>query len=196
MDMTLQLPETEHRSQAWRIHEITGDFRVEDVWALPTPGGPDDFPLLVEGFAADDPSQGLPAPARALWVLREKLGEWFGWDAPKTGVGSRVATLRDRLPADLRDAPRPRFDALPFKSLYLLDNELAAEAANSTMHGVLHLGWVPDGAGGYRGQMAVLVKPNGVLGSAYMAAIKPFRHLIVYPALMRRIEREWRERRQ
>ena len=29
--------------------------------------------------------------------------------------------------------------------------------------------------------MAVYVKPNGPLGSAYMAAIKPFRHLIVYP---------------
>jgi uncharacterized protein DUF2867 len=60
------------------------------------------------------------------------------------------------------------------------------------MHGVLHLGWVADPAGGYRGQMAVLVKPNGLLGEGYMAAIKPFRHLIVYPALMRQIGREWR----
>jgi hypothetical protein len=40
--------------------------------------------------------------------------------------------------------------------------------------------------------MAVLVKPNGLLGSAYMAAIRPFRHLLVYPPLMRQIEREWR----
>jgi uncharacterized protein DUF2867 len=37
--------------------------------------------------------------------------------------------------------------------------------------------------------MAVLVKPNGLLGTAYMAAIRPFRHLIVYPAMMR--EGEW-----
>src|SRR3712207_9124473 len=44
------------------------------------------------------------------------------------------------------------------------------------------------------GQMAVLVKPNGLFGKAYMAAIKPFRYLIVYPALMRMIEREWRGR--
>ena len=60
------------------------------------------------------------------------------------------------------------------------------------MHGVLHLGWVPDRGGRYRGQMAVLVKPNGPFGNAYMAAIKPFRHLIVYPAMIREIEREWR----
>ena len=42
--------------------------------------------------------------------------------------------------------------------------------------------------------MAVLVKPNGLLGTAYMAAITPFRHLIVYPRMMREIGREWRAR--
>jgi hypothetical protein len=36
------------------------------------------------------------------------------------------------------------------------------------------------------------VKPNGLLGTAYMAAIMPFRHLIVYPPLMREIGRDWR----
>jgi hypothetical protein len=59
------------------------------------------------------------------------------------------------------------------------------------MHGLMHIGWVPDGAGGYRGQMAVLVKPNGLLGIAYMTAIRPFRHLVVYPQTLRKIEREW-----
>ena len=54
------------------------------------------------------------------------------------------------------------------------------------MHGVMHVGWVPDGVGGYRGQMAVLVKPNGLLGTVYMAVIRPFRHLIVYPLMTRR----------
>ena len=104
-----------------------------------------------------------------------------------------MPTLRDRLPVDLRDAPSgPDFDALPFISLYLLGDEWAAEIANRTMHGVMHMGWVPDGTGGYRGQMAVLVKPNGLLGSAYMAAIRPFRHLLVYPPMMRQIVREWR----
>ena len=86
-----------------------------------------------------------------------------------------------------------RVRRLPFNSVYLLDDEFAAEVANRTVHGVMHLGWVPDGSGGYRGQMAVLVKPNGPLGNAYMAAISPFRHLIVYPALMRQIERDWRK---
>ena len=144
-------------------------------------------------IASGDLSQGSSGAARALWAIRWKVGELLGWDGPDTGVGSRVPTLRDRLPADLRDAPSgPDFDALPFTSLYLLENEFAAEIANRTMHGVMHLGWVPDETGGYRGQMAVLVKPNGLLGTGYMAAIRPFRHLIVYPQMMRQIERAWR----
>jgi len=60
------------------------------------------------------------------------------------------------------------------------------------MHGVMHIGRVPDETGGFRAQMAVLVKPNGLLGTAYMAAIRPVRHAIVYPAIMREGERTWR----
>jgi hypothetical protein len=51
---------------------------------------------------------------------------------------------------------------------------------------------VPDGTGGYHGQMAVYVKTNGWLGTAYMAAIKPFRHAIVYPSMLRHIGHAWR----
>jgi len=191
----MRLPNTEHTSRPWRIHELTRDFKLEDVWALPTPGGPDDFPRLVQLAASLDPSQSSAAAARTLFAIRWKLGGLFGWDDPDAGVGSRVLTLRDRLPADLRNsASAPSFDALPFTPLYLLDDEFAAEIANRTVHGVMHLGWVPDGSGGYRGQMAVLVKPNGLLGTAYMAAIAPFRHLIVYPRMIREIGRKWRAR--
>lgn len=183
---------SEHTSRPWRIHEIVPDFRVEDVWALPTPGGPDDFGRLVAQIAASDPERTSSRVAGALWSVRWRLGALLGWDADTAGVGGRVRSLRERLPADLRERPGPAFARLPFRSLYLLDREWAAEIANRTMHGVMHVGWVPDGTGGYRGQMAVLVKPNGPLGSAYMAGIKPFRNLVVYPALMRQTERRWR----
>ena len=109
--------------------------------------------------------------ARALWAIRWKLGELFGWDDPADGLGTRVASLRERLPADLRDAPLDvEFDSLPFEPLYLTEDEFAAEIANKTVHGVLHLGPVPDGAGGFGDQMAVYVKPNGLFGRAYMLA--------------------------
>ncbi len=184
----MKLPESAHTSRPWRIHDLTPDFRLEDVWGIPVPGGPDQFPAAVELISRLDPSQSSSRAVSMLFAIRWKLGELLGWDDLDTGVGSRVPTLRDRLPADLREHPGPEFDALPFISLYQLDDEFAAEIANHTMHGVMHISVVADGSGGYRGQMAVLVKPNGLFGNAYMAAIRPFRHLIVYPPLTKDIE--------
>jgi hypothetical protein len=138
----MMLPNTAHTSRPWRIHELTRDFRLEDVWALPTPGGLDDFPRLVRLMASGDRSQGGSSrAARTLWAMRWKVGSCSGGThrTPATGSGCR-----------------------------------------------------PSATGGYRGQMAVYVKPNGLLGTAYMATIKPIRYVIVYPALMRQIEREWR----
>ncbi len=55
----MRLPNTAPTSRPWRIFELTRDFRLDDVWARPTPGDPDDFPRLVAGIASGDPSQGL-----------------------------------------------------------------------------------------------------------------------------------------
>jgi hypothetical protein len=188
------IPNSAHTSRPWRIHELLGDFRLEDVWEVSGPGGPHDFARLVELVGSLDPSRSSSWIVSTLFAIRWRLGELLGWDAEDSGVGSRVPTLRDRLPADLRDGPRgPDFEGVPFSSLYLLDDEFAAEIANKTMHGVLHLGWVPNDDGSYRVQMAVYVKPNGLLGVAYMAAIKPFRHLLVYPPMLREIQRTWQD---
>jgi len=186
MDAARRLPNAAHTSRPWRIHELTSDFRLEDVWELPGRGREDSFPGLVRAISRMDPAQGSSRSARMLWALRWKLGEVLGWDDPDAGLGTRVRSLRSRLAADLGSGPRgPEFDALPFNSLFLLDDEWAAEIANRTVHGVMHLGRIPDERGGFRVQMAVLVKPNGMFGRAYMAAIRPFRHLIVYPPMMR-----------
>ena len=192
----MRLPNTEHTSRPWRIHELTHDFHLEDVWELPGRGGPGDFPRLVEMFASEDPSQSSSAVVRTLFAIRWKLGELLGWDAEDGDADAPRPTLRDRLPPDLRQGPPgPDFARAPFTGVYLLADECASEIVNRTVHGVLHVGWVPDPAGGFRGEMAVYVKPNGLLGKAYMAAIAPFRHLVVYPPMLREIGRDWRARR-
>lgn len=183
-----------HTARPWRIHEIATDFEVEDVWRFRTPGGrAGDFPALLAALRANRASDDSGVSG-VLFKIRWKLGELFGWDRESAGTGRRVRSLLDRLPADLRDLPRPDDTGSPFTSVYALDDEYAAELANNTMHGVLHLGWVPDESGpGHHLQMAVLVKPNGLFGRAYMAFIKPFRYLIVYPAMTRSWERVWAE---
>jgi hypothetical protein len=154
------------------------------VWALPTPGGPDDFPRLVRVIGSLHTS----AVVRGLMALRWRIGALLMLDRARDGLDTRVPSLRARLPDDLRDGPRGDVPAgSPFRPLYLTEDEWALEIANRTVHAVLHLGWVED-----HGQMAVLVKPNGRLGAAYMTAIAPFRHLIVYPRLTRDIARAWR----
>ena len=198
----MRLPKDAHSSRPWRVHELTRDFEVEDVWELPTPGGPDDLERLVRQFTSPEEGE-APVVLRALFVIRWKLGKLFGWDKPGSGVGGRVHSLRERLPPDLLEGPRrPDVHAVPgradvggppvFRSVYQTHDEWVAEISNKTVHALMHIGWVPDDSGsGYHAQMAVLVKPNGRLGRAYMTAILPFRRALVYPSLLRMIGRGW-----
>jgi hypothetical protein len=204
-----RLPNSAHESRPWRIREIVPDFTLEDVWALPAQGGPEDFPALLELVASLDPAHSESRPTRALWQLRDRLGAWFGLGRIRVPAGGDPdaaagelpipdtveTSLSDRLPDDLRGtATDADFGSLPFTPLYRTDVEAAAELSNQTVHGVAHLAWVDQGEGRYQGQMAVYVKPRGLFGEGYMALIKPFRYLIVYPALMRQFERAWNRR--
>jgi Protein of unknown function (DUF2867) len=189
-----RLPDSAHTSQPWRIHELTRDFRLEDVWQIRAPGRPDDRDTAAEVLVSLDPEHSSSLVLRSLFAMRWKIGGLLGWDDPNSGLDARVPTLRDRLPPDLRETSAPEMRSLPLASLYLTDDEFAAEIANGTMHGVMHLGLVADGLGGHTGQMAVLVKPNGRFGAAYMAAIKPFRHMVVYPVMLREFELAWQAR--
>jgi hypothetical protein len=191
-----RLSKAAYTDQPWRIHEFTADFAVEDVWSFRTPGaGPDDFKAMLAAIRAGGGLGKQPPLAKFLFAVRWKLGALFGWDAPSSGVGERTQSIHDRLPADLRDAPRGQDDdGMPLKAVYELDQEAARELVNKTVHAVMHLGWVRGENGDHELRMAVLVKPNGVFGRLYMAAIAPFRYLIVYPALTRRWEQAWLDR--
>jgi hypothetical protein len=187
----MRLPGSAHFSRPWRIHRFTRDFWFEGVWALPTPGGPDDFPRLVDILGSFDEVRQPGSLVGMLLAMRETLGRAFDWD--KSVDDPSRPGLRDRLPPDLCDSPSTVTPPMGMTALYQTDDEWAAELINRTVHGVIHLGWAQDAAGNYRGQMAMLVRPNGLLGRAYLAAITPFRYLIVYPTLLRWVGRKWSE---
>ena len=190
MSPASKLPDSAHTSRPWRSHALADDFELLDVWALPTPGGPDDFPKLVRLIAEFDPSKEAPRFTRMLFAARLSLGQVFGWD--REPDSTEATSLRSRLPDDLNEVDADiDFSGLPFTPVYFLHDEFAAEVVNRTVHGILHLGWVKESESGYRGQLAVLVKPHGFGGRAYLAAIQPFRHLVVYPDLMRSLESRW-----
>src|SRR5438270_160133 len=91
----MRLPNTAHTSRPWRIQELTRDFGLEDVWALPTPCGPGDFPPLVELMGSFDPSRSSSAAVRTLFAIRSKVG------------GARRRRPRGRPGLQGPDAPRP-----------------------------------------------------------------------------------------
>ena len=193
----MRLPNSAHEAHPWRISEIARDFALLDVWALPVRGGRDDFDTFLEVMSSIDPTGSPSAAARALFRLRFALGALFGWDddARKRAIPDcEESSLRARLPKDLHataTTPRP---AGRFVPLYRTNDEWAAEISNDTVHAIMHLAWIENGEGSHRPQMAVYVKPRGVLGDLYMTLIGPFRHWIVYPALMRQIRRAWEAR--
>lgn len=196
----MRLPNAAHEAHPWVIAQIAPDFELLDVWGLPAQGGPGEFATLVELVTSLDPANGDSRATRALFSLRYRLGAWFGWDDATSKLpvpGRTETTLSARVPENMRDTTtRPVVvSSTTFIPLYRTDDEWAAELSNRTVHAVVHLAWVDQGEGVYRGQMGVYVKTRGRLGAAYMALIGPFRHLIVYPALMRQIGQAWEARR-
>ncbi len=194
----MKLPNAAHEAHPWAIAQIAPDFKLLDVWGLPAQGCLDDFDTLLEIMASLDPANRGSRATRALFWLRHRLGGWFGWDDAtrrRPVPGRTETTLSARLPEDLRGtATRPDLSSTSFTHLYRTENEWAAELSNDTVHAIMHLAWIDQGEGLYRGQMGVYVKPRGRLGATYMTLIGPFRHLIVYPATMRQIERAWEAR--
>ena len=174
----MRLSAGEHESRPWRIREIARDFTLEDVWALPVHGRAEDFQVLVDLALSSNPADVESLPTRFLWNFRDRLGSWLDLgrisapaEAGRAGKrklpipGSKEASLAERLPEDLRgSASDLHFASLPFIPLYRTDDEFAAELSNQTVHGVMHLAWVEQSDGRYQGQMAVYVKPRGLLG--------------------------------
>ena len=66
----MKLPKSAHFSRPWRIHGLTRDFRLEDVWELPTPGGPHDFRRLVQMVASFDEARPRWSLVGALFAVR------------------------------------------------------------------------------------------------------------------------------
>jgi hypothetical protein len=200
----MRIPNEEHLRLDLRIHDVVPDFRLEDVWRLPeVVGDADDFDEAVVLVTSSDPSHSSSVPTRVLWWVRDQLGRWLDLGSitgAATGPGLPIPgcteiSLAERLPEDLRgSADAAHHDRLPFTPLFRTDREYAAEISNKTVHGVLHLAWVERPDGLFQGQMAVYVKPRGAFGEAYMAFIKPFRYLVVYPALQRQVARDWERR--
>jgi hypothetical protein len=196
----MRLPIEEHLKHDWLVTSLAPDFELLDVWR---------YPVEIEDAIALDRfmdfmqvSQGELVSghgvAGALFKLRAQLGRLFGWDederhprSPLPIPGCTETSLRarfldmDQLPQDLVQS------SLSFKPVYRRDNEALLEISNNTVHAMMHLGRVAISDSHWSPQLGVYVKPRGRLGRFYMSLISPFRHYIVYPAMMRAAQKGW-----
>ncbi|HUR51536.1 MAG TPA: DUF2867 domain-containing protein [Mycobacteriales bacterium] len=197
----MKVPNAVHEAHPWVMGRIAPDFALLDAWELPATGRREDFGDLLECLARLDPTQSESVLSRALFAVRLRLGTLLRWDE-RTGdlpiPGCTETSLAERLPGELVGTaahpalhPTVQEAAGGFVSLFRTEDEWAGEISNSTVHGVLQLTWVPDGKGAWQGRLAVYVKPRGLLGRGYLALIAPFRHVVVYPALLRQVGRAW-----
>ena len=189
-----RLSNSVHIERPWLVHEIAPDFALDDVWRIDLPGATaEDFARAI-AILRETVDAGATGPVtRLLFAVRWRLGAMFGWDGAKGGVGHRVSPVAERVPEHLRVAVAPPPEHL-FTPVYRLEDETAEELANETVHGLMHVGWVPGDGDRHELRLACLTRPNGARGRIYLTLITPFRVLVVWPALVRAVERAWRER--
>ncbi len=161
----MRLDNTVHQQQNWWVHDYARDFELLDLWQYPIEAErAEDFETFHELHDMKAMVAETSILVRALFGLRLALGKIFGWDNDQ-GIG--------------------------FYEVFRDPREQVLRIENKTVTALMHLGWVQKPNHTWTAQMAVFVLPRGRLGRWYMRAIAPFRHRIVYPALMRAGKRRW-----
>ncbi len=191
----MKIKEEEHFKNTWIVQALLTDFEVEDVWQFPVTLEKQHNISLFQGQLFEAMEQlSQKGLVGLLFKLRFFLGEIFGWDTtnPTTNNILKKGSIRERYAQvyHLKKEDLPTIGTAEFEPVYVLPNESLAEIKNETVHAGLHLAKVPFKEA-YTVQMTVYVKPKGNLGKFYMALIKPFRLAIVYPAMMRMVEKHW-----
>jgi hypothetical protein len=189
-----QISEREFERLPLRVHQFLASVPLHDVWAV-------DLPSLRAGITLDEflrvTSERIYTPTpvvRGLLDLRLLVGRLFGWDRPGPSTQAEP-TFADRLtdadrarslaPAGIREGPGGLF-----RVVYRFENEKLVELINRTVHAAA-LSALVETANSYHFYFAVYVRSVGRITPFYMAAIDPFRKLIVYPALLRSVRANW-----
>ena len=189
-----QVSEREFERLPLRAHQFLAGVPLHDVWAIDLPS-PRAGVTLDEFLRAANERLFTPTPVvRGLLDLRLLIGRLFRWDSPRPSTQA-APTFADRLtdadrarsltPAGVREGPNELF-----RVVYRFENEKLVELVNRTVHAAA-LSALVETTNSYRFYFAVYVRNVGRLTPLYMAAIDPFRKLIIYPSLLRGVRANW-----
>jgi hypothetical protein len=177
-----------------RAHAFLEGVPLHDVWAV-------DLPRWRSGITLDEFLQATGdrpfSPSRAVRVLlaiRFFVGRLLGWDRERRSPPSTHESFTARLTAAdrSRSLVPPGTPQAPFRVVYRFEGEQLLELVNRTVHAGA-LSSLVETEGGYRFYFGVYVRSVGRLTPLYMAAIDPFRRLVVYPSLLRSVRARWNQ---
>ncbi len=196
----MRINKEEHLKFPWRVHRLLPDLRIEDVWELPVEMDKDQgIGEVYHAFVQAMEQTVRTGMAGWLFRLRLAIGAVLGWEDkermkvrfPEGSIRARYAEQEGLTRLDMN---YPGFG--DFVPVYDLQREMLAEIENETVLAAAHFGKFEKRDGTFSVQMTIYVKPKGWFGEFYMALIKPFRLLIVYPAMLGMIGRQWRKYQQ
>lgn len=185
------MTKAEFKQKPLRVHRFLADVPLHDIWVIQLPGGGDgrtlaDFQRLL---AFGDLQRANPMVA-GLFKLRWLLGRLFRWD--DKNIALPAVSYVHRLTDDdrQRSSVEPGSDTDLGHVIYRFENEALSEIINGTVH-AFALTAMEHTADGYTVFLGIYVKKVNWFTPFYMALIDPFRKLIVYPAIIRNLQRTW-----
>jgi hypothetical protein len=185
-----QIAREEFERLPLRVHAFLAGVPLHDAWAVDLPRSRGGITLAEFLRRAGNLFRQPPPAVRALLSVRLFVGGLFGWDLATPGSISESFAQRltdEDCSRSLTPAGTP--DGL-FRIVYRFENEQLDELVNRTAHAGA-LSALVETAAGYRFYFAVYVREVSAFTPLYLAAIDPFRKVIVYPALLRSVSAQW-----
>ena len=193
-DVVGRIAPEEYRQIHLRAHSLLADVPLHDLWAVDLSGQQPGRSIVdLRALLSAQNLQATNPAVKLLFGLRWWLGRLFGWDRepPRASEESFLRRLTAADHASSLVTPGTREG--PFRVLFVSPRESISEIRNSTVHGFSVLALV-ERATDYRLYWAIYVRPVGPMTAWYMRLIDPFRRVLIYPAILRRIRSAWSHR--
>jgi hypothetical protein len=193
LPLTMRIDPGEFRARPLRVHALLYDAALEDAWAVPLSGGGAGRTVQELRAVMLAGREAAPAVVQVLLGLRRRIGAVFGWDHRRPAWNAESYANRLSPTDRAQSLVAPGTPDGNFRLLYRFEDEQLSELRNATVHAFVSLSIRPT-PGGYLAYVGVFVKPVHRFTRLYMGAIAPFRRLIVYPAVIRKVQSAWAKR--